>query len=590
MLPFQLILFFPLILAVSSEFRDKYDYVIVGSGSAGSVVANRLSKDENIKVLLLEAGELPNFISEAIPFPIHLQKTKYDWKYRTTRQKNSCRGYNEQRSNWPRGKVLGGSSVLNSMVYVRGNKRDYDQWAEDGATGWSFDDVLPYFKKSEDNRVPEITEKDYHGTGGELTVDKPSYKNPINKAMLEAGKELGYPTGDYNGVSQKVFSEVQATIRDGRRCSTKKAFLDPIVGRRNLDIRTSAFVTKINFDNNKRATGVTFDYDGKTITVSVRREVILSAGAINSPQLLMLSGIGPKEELEKLQIPVVSDLPVGKNLQDHVFTLAMIATVETQETLLTSRIKVDDVLSYLKENKGILSTLAGCDTVGFVNTKYNKIEDWPDIELVLATASLATDGGTTFKNAVGLSDQVLKEYILPYVNNHTISCSPLLQRPKSKGEVRLNSANPYDHPIIDPNYFSHPDDLKVLVEGTKICLDLFSTSAMKKIGTKAIDAIIPGCEQYKQFSDEYLACASQTITQTSYHPVGTCKMGNIRDKSTVVDPRLRVKGVNGLRVVDASIIPTMISGHINAAAIMIGEKASDMILDDFKNFNEKLEL
>ncbi|XP_067133163.1 glucose dehydrogenase [FAD, quinone]-like [Centruroides vittatus] len=585
----KLIYFLPLVLVVSQEINQQYDYVIVGGGSAGSVVANRLSKNAKIKVLLLEAGEHPNLISEALAFPLHLQKTKYDWKYKTTKQNDSCLGYNDQRSSWPRGKVLGGSSVLNYMVYVRGNKRDFDQWAE-GATGWSYKDVLPYFKKSEDNRIPEITEKDYHSVGGELTIDKSSYENPIKKVILEAGEELGYPTGDYNGASQKVFSEVQATIRDGRRCSTKKAFLDPIVGRRNLDILTSAFVTKINFDYNKRAIGVTFDYDGKTITVSVRREVILSAGAINSPQLLMLSGIGPKEELEKLQIPLIANLPVGKNLQDHITTMFVIATMELPYTMLKSRISVDDFLSYLKNQEGILNTLGGTDIIGFVNTKYNKIEEWPDIQLVLLSASLASDGGSVFKDAIGLSDQIVKEYVIPYINNDTITCLPILQRPKSKGVIRLNSNNPYDHPVIDPKYLSHPDDLKVLVEGTKICLDLFSTSAMKKIGTKPVDAAVPGCEKYEKFSDDYLACALRINTQTSYHPMGTCKMGSSDDLKAVVDPNLKVKGVKGLRVIDASIMPSMISGNINAAVIMIGEKGSDLILDEFEKFNGKEEL
>lgn len=584
-----LIGFFSLVGTKDVFYHKEYDYIIVGAGSAGSVVANRLSKDANLKVLLLEAGNEPNLISEAAAFPVHLQGTEHDWKFKTVPQKNSCWGLEDQRSKWPRGKVLGGSSIFNYMVYVRGNKNDFDQWAENGATGWNYDDVLPYFKKSEDNRIPEINKNGFHGIGGELTIEKLP-ENPLNHIFLEAGRELGYPTGDYHGESQRVFSKMQGTLRDGRRCSTKKAFLDPIMGRRNLDIITSAFVKKIIFDEKKRAKAVVFDYKGQTVTVAVRREVILSAGAINSPQILMLSGIGPREELEKHEIPVISDIPVGKNLQDHVATTALIFTIDEPWSLLNSRIKIEDVLKYLKNGEGILVTLGGIEGVGFINTKYNEIQEWPDIEIVLFVISLASDGGTAFRSGIKVTDEVFEKYAGSYVNNHTITCLPMLQRPKSRGEIRLKSSNPYDQVIIDPNYFSHPDDLKVLVEGMKFCLELASTSAMKKIGMKLIETVVPGCEKHEKLSDGYLACAAQTLTQTIYHSVGTCKMGSISDESAVVDPHLKVKGVNGLRVVDTSVMPTMISGHTNAPTIMIGEKASDLILDDLKESNIKTEL
>ncbi|XP_067133164.1 glucose dehydrogenase [FAD, quinone]-like [Centruroides vittatus] len=571
------------------DFRKEYDYIIVGAGSAGAVVANRLSKDANIHVLLLEAGSNPSLISETAAFPAELQQTKYDWEFKTVPQKLSCWGLKDQRSRWPRGKVLGGSSILNYMLYVRGNKRDFDEWAKDGATGWSYDDVLPYFKKSEDNRIPEMNQNGYHGIGGELTVEK-GPENPFKRAFLKAGKELGYDIGDYNGEFQKVFSEVQGTLKDGTRCSTKKAFLDPIRGRRNLDILTSAFVTKINFDDDKHVKSVTFDYKDRTETVLVRREVILSAGAINSPHLLMLSGIGPKEDLEKFQIPVISNLPVGKNLQDHVATVALIFTTDGPHTLLKSKLTTDDVIEYLKNGQNNLTTVGGGEGVAFVNTKYNLIKDWPDIEIILFKFSLASDGGTTFRTGVGITDEMFTKYAGSYVNDETFTCFPLLQRPKSRGEIRLKSTDPYEHPIIDPKYFSHPDDLKVLVEGMKICLEITSTSAMKEIGTEPIETIIPGCEKYEKFSDDYLACAAQTFTQTVYHPIGTCKMGSASDDRSVVDPDLKVIGVQGLRVADASVIPLMVTGHTNAPAIMIGEKASDLILNDLKATRSKKEL
>ncbi|XP_067123916.1 glucose dehydrogenase [FAD, quinone]-like [Centruroides vittatus] len=394
-----------LVGAYDLHFQKEYDYIIIGAGSAGSVVANRLSKDRSISVLLLEAGSCPSLISETAFFPAELQKTKYDWKFKTVPQSNSCWGLKDQRSSWPRGKVLGGSSILNSMMYVRGNKRDFDQWAEDGATGWSYDEVLPYFKKSEDNRISEVNKNGYHGIGGELTVVK-TFDNYLKNIFLKAREELGYDSGDYNGESQKVFSAIQATLRDGTRCSTKKAFLDPIRGRRNIHILTSAFVKKINFDDKKRAKFVTFDYQDKTLTIAVRKEIILSAGTINSPHILMLSGIGLKKDLEKFQIPVISNLPVGKNLQDHVSTSAMIFTINEPYSFLKSRLTVDDIIEYLKNGNNKLTSLGGVEAVAFVNTKYNLMQDWPDIEIIFQSFSLASDGGASYMSGIGLTEHV----------------------------------------------------------------------------------------------------------------------------------------------------------------------------------------
>ena len=327
----------------------------VGSGSAGAVVANRLSENSKWNVLLLEAGGSEPLISDIPALAASFQLTKIDWAYQTEEQEASCYGLINRRSRWPRGKVLGGSSVLNYMLYVRGNARDYDMWAEAGATGWSWKDVFPYFLKSEDNRDPNIASNGYHNTGGYLTVESPSYQTMISHAFIEAGKYLGYPNADINGPIQAGFTIPQGTTREGVRCSTSKAFLNSVNHRSNLHVVTFAYVTKVLFNEKKRAVGVQFDRFGLTHVVYTRKEIILSAGSINSPQILMLSGIGPADHLKNLGIPVIADLPVGQNLQDHIYPGGAHFTINQQCSITLKRtVTVPRLIEFFTTGKGIL--------------------------------------------------------------------------------------------------------------------------------------------------------------------------------------------------------------------------------------------
>jgi choline dehydrogenase len=572
------------------ETLDEYDFIVVGGGSAGAVVASRLSEISKWSVLLLEAGGDETEISDIPSLAGYLQLSDLDWKYQTSPPTESqyCLAMLGDRCNWPRGKVLGGSSVLNAMVYVRGNRHDYDHWAELGNEGWSYEEILPYFIKSEDNRNPYLARTPYHSTGGYLTVQESPWRTPLALAFLQAGVELGYNIRDCNGEFQTGFMITQGTIRRGSRCSTAKAFLRPIRLRRNLHVAMHANVMKILIDSSgtnghPRARAVQFMRNSNSNIVRARREVILSAGAIGSPQLLMLSGIGPKEHLRQFSIPVIQDLKVGHNLQDHVGLGGLTFVIDEPVSFKKTRYQTVPVaLEYIINERGPLTTL-GVEGVAFVNTKYaNTSIDWPDIQFHFAPSSINSDGGEQIRRAVGLRDSVYNTMYKPLVKAETWTILPLLLRPRSTGWIRLRSANYLHHPELIPNYFAHAEDVAVLIEGIKIAINVSSTSAFQKFGSRLHTIPMPGCGLYTFKSDEYWECASRHFTFTIYHPSGTCKMGPDSDPDAVLDPRLRVRGVEGLRVIDASIMPKIISGNPNAPVIMIAEKGADMIKQDWK--------
>lgn len=562
--------------------REQYDFVIIGGGSAGSVLANRLSEIDGWNVLLLEAGGHETDISDVPLLSLYLHKSKMDWKYRTQPQDSACQAMVDKRCCWTKGKVLGGSSVLNTMLYIRGNRRDFDQWESFGNPGWGFDDVLPYFKKSQDQRNPYLArDTKHHGVGGYLTVQDSPYNTPLGAAFIQAGEEMGYDIRDINGEKQTGYAWYQFTMRRGTRCSTAKAFLRPVRLRKNLHIALFSHVTKVLIEKNtKRAYGVEFIRDGTKQVVYTTREVILSAGAIASPQLLMLSGVGPKEHLEEVGIDVIQDSPgVGKNLQDHIAIGGLVFRVDYPVSLVMNRlVNINSALRYAVTEDGPLTSSVGLEVVAFINTKYaNASDDWPDIEFMLTSASTPSDGGTQVKRAHGLTDEFYNEVFSSINNQDVFGIFPMMLRPKSRGFIKLRSKNPLDYPLMYHNYLTHPDDVGVLREGVKAAVAVAETTAMKRFGARFHSKPLPNCKHLPLFTDEYWDCLIRQYTMTIYHVSCTAKMGPSTDPMAVVNPKLQVYGVEGLRVIDASIMPTITNGNINAPVIMIGEKGADLI-------------
>lgn len=568
-----------------SHLSLEYDFIVIGAGSAGAVVANRLTEIPHWKVLLIEAGPDENEISDTPSLAAYLQLSKLDWCYKTKPSNSSCLGMKNNRCNWPRGKVLGGSSVLNYMIYVRGNRHDYDLWHELGNEGWDYENVLHYFKKSEDNRNPYLSDSNrYHRKGGYLTVQESPWHSPLVAAFVDAGTELGYENRDINGEKQKGFMIAQGTIRRGSRCSTAKAFLRPIRLRKNFHLSMNSHVTRLLIDpKNKRAHGVEFLKNGKRYQIKAKKEVILAAGAINTPQLMMLSGIGPKDHLEEKGIRVIQDLPVGNNLQDHVGVAGITFLVDKPISLIPTRLNAGStVMHYVINERGPMTTLGGLEGVAFVNTPYaNESIDWPDIQFHMAPASLNSDGGDQVKKVLGLKDSLYQEVFQPIARKDAWTIIPLLLRPRSRGFIRLQTKSPFHYPIIDTNYFKDPFDVATLVEGAKIARRVAEASVFKQFGTRIYTKPMPNCKHLKFWSDAYIECHARTLSMTIYHPVGTAKMGPSWDPGAVVDPRLRVYGIGGLRVIDASIMPTISSGNTNAPVIMIGEKGADLVKEDW---------
>ncbi|XP_065907071.1 alcohol dehydrogenase [acceptor]-like isoform X2 [Dysidea avara] len=559
----------------------EYDYIIVGAGSAGCVLANRLTEDPNTTVLLLEAGPVDSDPDIHIPLIfLSLLGSEIVWHYKTVPKHNALLGFKDRRLVWVAGKVLGGSSSVNALVYARGSPADYDTWVEMGADGWGFDDVLPYFLKSEDSQLGEDSK--YHSTGGPLSISYPSYSTVAAKAFVEAGRELGYRVGDYNGESPFGFSLSQLTMRNGKRISTATAFLHPIMGRSNLHIGTGVTVRKVIIEDNK-AVGVSYIQEPNNVEGSVRakREVILSAGTIGSPHILMLSGIGPSSHLKEAGIETKADLPVGKNLQDHVQVFLPYLTSpesEVYDTLifLDSVFNLKNLFQYYVFGTGPLST-SPIEAVAFMNSGMDDSSKYPDIQLHFF--------GGDDRNTPGSLTDMVEAVFDPNASKRTqrgFMIASSILHPKSVGELSLNITHPFDNPVIDPHYIEDPDDIKGVIKGIRIANELVRASeALHKglIEFVGENAKLP----YKYDSDEFWEWFIRQFLSSVAHPVGTCKMGSVDDPNTVVDPRLRVKGVEGLRVVDASIMPQITSGNTNSPTIMIAEKAAGMIIADCKN-------
>jgi choline dehydrogenase len=533
----------------TSTAPKTFDYIVVGAGAAGCVVASRLSEDPSVSVCLLEAGGPDNSVLIHAPmgFAVSAPLKVHNWGFETVPQP----GFNGRRGYQPRGKVMGGSTSINAMVYTRGHRADYDHWASLGNPGWSYDEVLPLFKRAEHNHC--FGANDYRGTEGPLQVNYLRSPSPINEVFFKACEQTGLPrTEDYNGAQQLGCGPTQAMQANGERCSAAKAYITPHLGRSNLSVITQAHTRRVLMDG-KRATGVEYEQGGQVQQLHAVREVILSAGAFGSPQLLMLSGIGPQSQLQAHGIATVHTLPgVGQNLQDHVTTVLIQRSTRKEATLGISLSGLVTVVKSIfewrsKRTGWVTSNVA--ESQGFLKT--DPSADKPDIQLALCT---------------GIVDDHNRKTHL----GHGYTLHVTLCRPKSRGSVTLQSAKPSDAPLIDVGFFTHPDDIATLVKGTQIGLDILQAKPFDAYRGEMLYPV-------ERNNPKQIEAFLRDHSDTEYHPCGTCKMGPLNDPLAVVDAQLRVHGVQGLRVVDTSIMPTLTGGNTTAPTIMIAEKAAELI-------------
>ncbi|KAK9501045.1 hypothetical protein O3M35_002167 [Rhynocoris fuscipes] len=539
----------------NDELKKEYDFIIVGAGSAGSVMANRLTEIPEWNVLLFEAGGEETIESQTPFLAVNVWGGPLDWNYTTTYKSLNCLEKASGMCFWPRGKVMGGTSSINSQIYLRGTRQDHNNWAALGNVGWSYEDILPYYKKSEDSLVPSGNDAQFHGYKGYQPISPIPYRSVISGAFIEAGKELGYKETDLNGANDVGFMRVQTFGKNGTRYSTNKAFLKPIRSRKNLSVAKRALVTRIIFEG-KRAVGVEFVRDGQKRRINVKKEVIVSGGVINSPQLLMLSGIGPREHLQSFNIPVIADLPVGMNLQDHANTGLMFSVDRNAAPTENEVYSEQSIIDYAQNDRGLLTTPTVNEAIAGIDTKGSPNSQSRNLELTFNSINTNLDDNVT-SWAVMVSNLV----------------------PKSRGRISLVSSDPFQKPRIDPNYFGDPDDYQIALEGQRFLYKLSQTKAFQKYNSKLIMSSYSACTNETYPSDGFFLCIIKKYSKTAFHPVGSCKMGP-NPGDSVVDPRLRVHKLKNVRVIDASIMPLVTKSNTNAPTIMIGEKGADLVKQD----------
>ncbi|CAH1402166.1 unnamed protein product [Nezara viridula] len=570
----------------TGEILNEYDFIVVGSGPAGSAIANRLSEVYHWTVLLLEAGEEETFFSEIPAFNEYTVLTANSRNYDVEREHDACLGLVDGACHWATGNGVGGGSIINGMLYTRGHPSDYDEWAYEGNIGWSYQDVLPYFLKVENMSIPGLAESEFHSTTGPVHLQYSS-QSEIGRRFLEAGQQLGYDLIDYNNPNTMVgFSQAQTTTCGNRRHSAVSAYLLPLKSRPNVHILKNAYVTEVHTDGEtNRVCAVSFLHNNQKRIVLSRKEVILSAGTFGSPKILMLSGIGPAGHLHEVGVATIVDLPVGENLQEHLATATVTYLINTTDSATLPKQIATIESEFSQWLNGANNSLANNlpEALGYVKTKYAGHK--ADIELIGVAMSVAGDGGVFWKRTRNISDEVYDKTWKPIFFAEGFNIFPMMMYPRSRGTVRLRSSDPRDSIVIDGNFHSDPFDVQVTIAGIRAAQEVARTKAFQEIGATLYTNPVYGCESYEFDSDEYWECAIRSVPFQLHHQSGTCKMGS-HPSNSVVDHRLRVHGLTGLRVADASIMPKVPGVHTMAPCYMIGEKAADMIKEDWSVLDE----
>ncbi|KAL7296389.1 hypothetical protein TKK_0010402 [Trichogramma kaykai] len=566
---------------INHRDSDTYDFIVVGAGSAGCVLANRLSEIEQWKILLLEAGEEELKVAEVPGLMSVLSKSSIDYDYKLQPESSELCQNHPPACTEPRGKVMGGTSTINGQAYVRGSKHDYDNWEKLGNPGWGWSQVLPYFKKSENlmQKIPSGDPAD-HGTGGYLSVEFADEDENIN-SIIDSFKETGFKEVDYNSGNPSGVAKLQYTMKNGARQSINTAFIRPIRGQReNLHVLTGAQATRIIVDRDrKKATGVEYVKAGgtkETLKVFAKKEVIISCGAIDSAKLLMLSRLGPEQELSKHGIKVIKNLSVGRNLQEHAGTTLIVLSLKNKPPTATSfqfaNLRKEDVNEWIAKNAGLLRQPGLLGAVSFLRTRFEKHPEVPDVQVhFLATVDdnqvSGDDGKPTYQS---------------FSNYNQIAMYLLLLNPKSRGWIELNRTDPtFGKPLIYANIFTDSRDVQTLKEGIRLATRLIKTRSFKESNFTSDKPPLLGCKSTIADDNKFNECLIKKYHMPIWHPSGTCKMGPKTDANAVVDSNLKIHGIKSLRVIDASIMPLITRGNTNAPTIMIGEKGADMIKSDY---------